>query len=103
MRKNLKVARLSFSSQLLHETLAYNPIRLPECTIDRILLVLNYIHILTVLTISGTKFMDIYPEKATQKDQSIQADMFLVVSLPKQSSPAFAPEVTISFDDDDTT
>ena len=45
--------------------------------------------------------MDIYPETATQRDQSIQADIFLAVSSPKQSMPAPTPEVTISFGDDD--
>ena len=45
--------------------------------------------------------MDIYPETPTQKDKSMQADMFLAVLLPKQSSPAPTPEVTISFYDDD--
>ena len=45
--------------------------------------------------------MDIYPETPTQKDQSMQADMFLAVSSPKQSSLAPKPEVTISFYDDD--
>ena len=44
--------------------------------------------------------MDDYPEAATQKDHSIQADMFLAVSSPKQSLPAPTPEVTISFADD---
>ena len=47
--------------------------------------------------------MDIYPETAAQRDQSIQADMFLAVSSPKQSLPAPAPKVTISFGDDDIT
>ena len=80
--------------------LAYNVVRSPKRTTDSILLVLNYIHILTR---SGTKFMDIYPETVIQKDQAIQADMFLAVSLPKQSSPVPTPEITISFGDDDTT
>ena len=57
---------------------------------------------LPVLTRSGTKFMGIYPETVTQKDQAIQADMFLAVSSPKQSSPVPTPGVTISFGDDDT-
>lgn len=46
--------------------------------------------------------MDIYPETVIQKDQAIQADMFLAVSSPKESSPVPTPEVTISFGDDDT-
>ena len=46
--------------------------------------------------------MDIYPETATQKDQAIQADMFLAVSSPKQSSLVPTPEVTVSFGNDDT-
>ena len=46
--------------------------------------------------------MDTYPETATQKDQPIQADMFLAILPPKQSSPAPTPEVTMSFGDDDT-
>ena len=47
--------------------------------------------------------MDIYPETATWRDQSIQADMFLAVSSPKQSMLAPTPEVTISFGHDDIT
>ena len=47
--------------------------------------------------------MDIYPVTATQKDQAIQADMFLAVSSLKESSPVPTSEVTISFGDDDTT
>ena len=47
--------------------------------------------------------MDIYPEIATQKDQAIQADMFLAVSSPKELSPVPTSEVTVSFGDDDTT
>ena len=31
--------------------------------------------------------MDIYPETVIQKDQAIQADMFLAVSSPKESLP----------------
>ena len=31
--------------------------------------------------------MDIYPETVIQKDQATQADMFLAVSSPKESSP----------------
>ena len=60
---------------------------------------------LPVLSRSGPKFVDIYPETATQKDACTQADMFLAVSSPKQSSPdpASAPEVTISFGDEDIT
>ena len=84
--------------------LAYNVVRSPECTTDDILLVLTYVHTyidLPVLTKSGTKFVDIYPETATQKDQSIQNDMFLAVLSPKQSLPACTPEVIISFGDDD--
>ena len=78
-------------------------IRSPECTINSILLVLNYIHTLTSTHQSGTKFLDIYSETATQKDQAIQADMFLAISSTKQSSPVPTPKVTISFGDDDTT
>ena len=40
--------------------------------------------------------MDIYPETATQKDQSIQGNKFLALSSSKQSLPAPTPEVTIS-------
>ena len=58
---------------------------------------------LPVLTRSGPKFVDIYPEAPAQKDACTQADMFLAVSSPKQTSPASTPEVTISFGDEDIT
>ena len=47
--------------------------------------------------------MDTYLETVTQKDQAIQADMFLAVSSTKQSLPVSTPEVTIRFGDEDTT
>ena len=39
--------------------------------------------------------MDIYPDIPTQKDVSKQADMFVVISLPKQLSPVQTPEVMV--------
>ena len=56
-----------------------------------------------MLTRSGPKFIDIYPEPSTHHDVSTQADMFLAVSLPKQPSPVPVTEATISFGDDDMT
>lgn len=56
---------------------------------------------LPVLTRSGPKFVDIYPQPIIQRDISTQADMFLAVSSPKQSSPVPTPEVTMSFDDEE--
>ena len=54
-----------------------------------------------VLTRSGPKFMDIYPDTPTQHDVGTQADVFLATSSPKQLSPAPAVEVTTSFCDED--
>ena len=45
--------------------------------------------------------MDIYPQPVVRQDVSTQADIFLAVSSPKQSSPATTPEVTMSFGDED--
>ena len=58
---------------------------------------------LPVLTRSGPKFADIYPEVPMQRDVCTQADMFLAVSSPKQPSPAPTSEATISFGDEDIT
>ena len=56
-----------------------------------------------MLTRSGPKFMDIYPDTPTQHDVGTQADVFLATSSPKQLSPAPAVEVTTSFCDEDLT
>ena len=46
------------------------------------------------------KFMDIYLEPIILRDISTQADMFLAVLSPKQSSPVPTPEVTTIFGDE---
>ena len=54
-----------------------------------------------MLTWSGPKFIDIYPDIPTRHDVGTQADVFLATSSPKQLSPAPAVEVTGSFCDED--